>query len=207
MVPDQISRFKDSTDHNFDRIVGILTSNSEEVLLPSEPTIYSSRADYHAGYSALDLSDYKIRLPEDFARRFEAFFTGPLQSWWKMSRRAEKYDCHWFAFFLKGLIDSSSDTDHSLDIAEKFIAEGTISQRTLGLGEVGVIGLRNLNRASAEHSVVGLGDGSVLQVLGMHDVLAISEESVTTDYYRDISSETYITDSNYGLFVGGEAQA
>ncbi len=189
--------------NSYRKVVGIIAPNGDEIWLPDSASDYVYGGSYSKGYSKKDIAEDSLALEADMAARLASFFENNLMRmrWVDQPRSAERYDCHWFAFVLRGAMRADGVNDPSLEIAEQFIRDGKLDPRYLKLGEIGVVGLRNLNRVSAEHSMIGLGDGNCLQVMGIHDVVGVSEQIATAEYYREISNEYHMTDHNYGLFV------
>ncbi|MGH7193058.1 MAG: hypothetical protein ACREJM_05915, partial [Candidatus Saccharimonadales bacterium] len=73
-----------------------------------------------------------------------------------------------------------------------------IDPHKLKLGELGLVGGRNEHDAIVDHSVIGLGRGRSLQVLGTHGSLIIANNERTVQHYHGHSRRRF-SDQEYGM--------
>ena len=198
------SSVKDSTP--FDIVVGTIAPNGKELWLPNDPSNYKYGGGYSDGYSFSDVKESSITLPVDMSVRFTEFFKKLLikRNWVDIEYSEEKYNCHWFAYWLDGQINHRYSSRFIDSRANMILRGGTLLDKQLKLGEIGVLGCvsQSFDMAYAEHSMIGLNGNNVLQVMGLHGAVAISPQSETIQHFREISdSQTYRDTSDFGLYI------
>lgn len=202
------SSVKDDTI--FDTIVGTITPRGRELWVPQKRDDYRYRSGgYSNGYSLKDVTETSITLPDDMSVRFTDFFKKMLlkRNWADKGISKEKYDCHWFAQWLDGQIKPRTSILRTVLNADKVIGQGSLIERPLTMGEVGVLGYESTGFPYgqinvAEHSLVGLDDTNALQVMGKHGAVAIAPQRETAQHYAEISDSLLHQNSrNFGMYV------
>lgn len=173
---------------NLQKVVGVLTPDEREIWLPDSPNDYWHSGGYSGGYSRKEAEAKRISIQDALAEKLVSFFEGQLleMRWRDVGRTAERYDCHWFGFWMKGLLDRGNTTDDSYQMAKSVISNGTPVE-TVPPGEIGVVGVSFGRAAYPEHTYIGLDETSCIQVNGMHDAVTIAPQAETIQHYTEIS--------------------
>jgi hypothetical protein len=204
-VPEQWqshSLVRDETSYH--KIIGIEDAIGR-ISVPDSPSKYFYGGGYRQGYSKSDISELTLSLSNEQINRLSCFFRNFLvgQHWYDLPLTAERYDCHWFSTYMAGWHSGNIDTGQSLTLTEQVVSKGKKDQRLVTSGQLGVIGANHASRTTADHSIIGLVDGNCLQVMGMHDALAISPQDQTTQHYLENSDAFDQSEDKqkYGLHV------
>lgn len=165
-------------------IVGISQPEGSELWVPT-----GGRGPAYDDYDPGDTSERQLPLDDTHAERLASFFERCLLPNVHRTRMVPgKWDCHSFALWMVGEITDPESIDLSRTEAIEYARMRTarkIEPHKLKLGELGLVGGRNEHGVVADHSVIGLGRGRSLQVLGTHGLLIIANNERTVRHYQE----------------------
>lgn len=189
----------------FDKIVGLTASDGRDLWVPDKSSDYINGSGYSNGFSHKEVVEKEVDIGSVLVARLAEFFEDYLleQRWFDANRTAEKYDCSWFAFWLKEMISGDASTDDSLDLAQDLISRGNIENRSLRLGEVGILGgSSEYHGPWVDHSFIGVDETTGLQAMGMHGPIALASQDATVWCYMETSQVVdHVPNKMYGIHL------
>lgn len=180
-------------DTPYQRIVGIESNDGTEHWVSGVVPM-----DHTSSFDRLDTTRTVLALPEAMTSRLIAF----VDTFMDFPR--DNYNCHAFAFWLKGVTNLGSE--YGVEEAKALIKAGECVEAPLKLGEHGVYGGTMNSSPKPDHSVIGLGPerDSCLQVTEVGGHLGLRTYEAIAKYYENQNTHAlagYNLVANYGLYA------
>lgn len=189
----------------FDKLVGLATPDGKDLLVPGSNRDYVYGGGYSDGFVREEVTERELAIGSQLASRLAQFFEEYLigRNWVDVALTAERYDCSWFAFWMKELIDDDASTDESLDMAQDILINGRIDDSPLNLGQIGVLGgSSEYHGPWVDHSFIGMDGSLALQAVGMHGPIAVAPQNATIWSYMETSQVVnHVPKDMYGVHV------